>query len=318
MKTKLLAAFKTITHTEEEQLKDHLFHREISDKTLTNKAVTKNLPVLSDTFFENNIIYIVKHQRFAPYPLHTHTFFVLNYVVSGDVKQIVNGNNIDLQAGDILLLNIGTAHQVLATDDNDIMINFSFHTNEINIFNDVGYIPYLLLKNKYTNSNVRQILEMMIEEYFNQSPSSKENILDFLHILNRMLKCNIITKKIHREKATNSLSQQMLFEICLNYDHISLKQVANKLNYNPSYLGTVFKKDIGESFHQVLLDKRLTEAYQELLLSSLSIEQIARKVGFTRKTTFYQSFKRKYHKTPNEIRNEQKQITHIEKLSLSD
>lgn len=308
MKTILLEKFKAITHIEEEQLKDHLFHREMANKTLTTTAVTQNLPVLSDDFFKNDLIYLVKHQRFAPYPLHTHTFFVLNYVVSGEVKQIVNGSNIHLHTGDILLLNIGTAHQVLTTDDNDIMINFSFHANEINIFKGISRRPYLLFKNKYTNSNIRQILEMLIEEYLNQSDSSKENIMDFLHILNRMLKRNIVIKKSNKKRTNNSLAQQMLFEIHLNYNHISLKQVANKLNYNPSYLGTVFKKNIGESFHQVLLDKRLTEAYQELLLSSLTIDQIARKVGFTRKTTFYNGFERKYHKTPNEIRNEQQKF----------
>lgn len=309
MKEELLKKFQSITRTEEKQLEHHSFCKKISDKTLVNNAVTKELIVFADNFFENRPLYIAKHSRFAMYPLHTHTFYVLNYVISGEITEIVNGHPISLTKGDILLLNIGTAHQVLAAADNDIMINLSFHADELSVFSELTNIPFLLFPKATTDKKIRQILEVIIDEYFYVNAESKENIIDLIKVLNRMLSHNSNAEDIHKNRKSETLSQKVLFEINQNYEKISLKDVASRLNYNPSYLGQTFKKNLGLSFHEVLLNKRLTEAYHQLLLTSLPVNVISRKVGFTRKSTFYDAFKNKYHRTPKQIRTEQKMVT---------
>ena len=44
-----------------------------------------DLPRLTnDLFLANRSIYISKHNRYAPYPKHTHQFLELNYVLKGE------------------------------------------------------------------------------------------------------------------------------------------------------------------------------------------------------------------------------------------
>lgn len=306
MKKELLNKFRTLTEIEEQQLEDHLFHQNISNKTLVNKTVTKKLPVLTDKFFDKDIVYIVKQSRFANYPSHIHTFYVINYVISGTITQVVNGNTINLKQGDILLLNVGAEHHVLAPDDNDIMINISLHKDLLNFKFEPDNKPYLLFKKINGEDQMQQVLDMIIEEYFYKDRYSTNNIKDILRVLDRLFKRNSTISFSPEKEKVDKLVQKMLYELSQHYNNISLKMLANKLSYNASYLGTVFKENIGRSFHQVLLDKRLTVAYHDLLFTSLTIDEIYTSVGFTNKTTFYNGFKDKYKQTPNEVRKVQK------------
>lgn len=299
----LLKQFQELTTLEKKQLKDHLFHRNISDKTLVNKNVTKKVRVLTDKFFDKNIIYVVKHPRFATYPSHMHTFYVMNYVVSGTIIQKVNNQTITLHEGDILLINIGTSHQVLASDNNDIMINISLHKDLLDVFLGINDVAYLLFRSQDYNQRMRNTIEMIIEEYYYQDRYSHDNIKSLLQVLNRQFQRALKNHKIKKPQHLEGLSQQIFSKIAEDYTNISLKQLGKELNYNPSYLGTIFKQDIGRSFHDVLLDKRLTVIYHDLLFTSLPIDTLYRRAGFTNKTSFYNGFKKKYGHTPNEIRN---------------
>ncbi|WP_308557148.1 AraC family transcriptional regulator [uncultured Lactobacillus sp.] len=297
----LLKKFQKLTTTEEKQLKDHLFHRNISDKTLVSKNITKKVRVLTDKFFDENIIYVVKHPRFATYPTHMHTFYVINYVLSGTIIQKINGQIITLKKGDVLIINIGTSHQVLASDADDIMINISIHKDILDVFSGIENTAYLLFKSQDYNQRIHNTIEMIIEEYYYQDRYSHANIESLLQILNRQFR-RAIRNHAQNHKQLEGLSQQIFSKIAENYSNISLKKLGQELNYNSSYLGTIFKQDIGRSFHEVLLDKRLTVIYHDLLFTNLSIDEIYRRAGFTNKTSFYNGFKQKYGCTPNEIR----------------
>ena len=48
------------------------------------------LPRLTnDLFLANRSIYISKHNRYAPYPKHTHQFLELNYVLQGQCHKLL-------------------------------------------------------------------------------------------------------------------------------------------------------------------------------------------------------------------------------------
>ena len=81
--------------------------------------------------------------------------------------------------------------------------------------------------------------------------------------------------------------------IALHYmDEITLNEVAEILNLSRSYLSTLFKKEMGISFTQYLIDFRLNRAIEILKLENLPLNSVAEMVGYPDYTQFSKIFKK--------------------------
>lgn len=122
------------TAIERQQLKIYEFQNDMPvaayDTSLTQERKT---PVLNNYFFKNKNIYVSKHNRYAPYPVHTHTFLEINYVLRGEVDEVVEGREMHLKTGDLLLLDVGCNHSIGYLGTNDLLINILFRDRDINI-----------------------------------------------------------------------------------------------------------------------------------------------------------------------------------------
>lgn len=89
---------------------------------------------------------------------------------------------------------------------------------------------------------------------------------------------------------------------CYYYLDISLSEIARMYHYNEKYLGTLFKKQVGKSFHDYLNGKRLFRAKKLLEQTSNSVLAIALRVGFNNVTYFNRLFREHYGMTPSQYR----------------
>lgn len=86
------------------------------------------------------------------------------------------------------------------------------------------------------------------------------------------------------------------------FQDISLSTLASLYHYNEKYLGILFKKQIGMSFHNYLNERRMRNAVILLQNTSDSILDVAVKSGFNNVTYFNRLFKAKYNATPSQYR----------------
>lgn len=85
-----------------------------------------------------------------------------------------------------------------------------------------------------------------------------------------------------------------------------LTDLAKKVNTSPNYVSQVINDDLQLTFLEMLTQYRIREAKIVLRDNpSLSIEQVAEKVGYNSKSAFYQSFKKIVGMTPLEFRGSQ-------------
>lgn len=90
-----------------------------------------------------------------------------------------------------------------------------------------------------------------------------------------------------------------------NYENnMTLCSVANLYFINEKYLGRVFKKETGKTFHEYLTDVRLEKSIQ-LLKNRHSVITISHMCGFMNVTYFNRCFKKKYGISPGEYRNKE-------------
>nr|WP_225352904.1 AraC family ligand binding domain-containing protein [Lentilactobacillus parafarraginis] len=180
------------TEDEKQQLKSLEVHDDIPSAAIDpSLSENRHEPVLNDYFFRNKRIYVSKHNRYAPYPEHSHTFFEINYMLRGSCDEIVDGEKIHLETGDVLLMDIGSRHSIGYLGTNDLLINLLFRDQDINlaVLNDLrssqsvlyefllnrklgssnGQIRHLLFSHQ-TVHEVQTTLDQIIDEYYLQRP----------------------------------------------------------------------------------------------------------------------------------------------------
>lgn len=106
----------------------------------------------------------------------------------------------------------------------------------------------------------------------------------------------------HHEYAPDVYVNHALDFIRYNYATIKVNDVAKYIGINRSYLTNIFKKKMGVSPQEYLLQFRLNRGCQLLLETRLSIQEIAQKIGYENPLTFSKMFKSVYGVSPRNYR----------------
>ncbi|HFU4001740.1 TPA: helix-turn-helix domain-containing protein [Streptococcus suis] len=281
-------------------------------------------PKLSQQFFfQNKDIFMSKHSRYAPYPEHTHQFLEINYVYKGHCRQRINDQLFDLNEGDILLMDVESRHSIEALGDEDILINILFQNKGVSINwlkqlqgeNSLLYQFLLsdssqhfkrnnfLLLHTEEDTPVRQILLEMMTEYFLPQDFSQQMLKHYLPLffyhLARLLPTVEKTVDLQLEESTYA---QVLKIIDREYATIGLAELAQRLNFNKNYLSNLIKTESGQTFTQLVNQRKLMKAQLLLKTTQLPIQEIALSVGFSNKTYFYDKYKETFGHGPKEER----------------
>jgi two-component system, response regulator YesN len=83
---------------------------------------------------------------------------------------------------------------------------------------------------------------------------------------------------------------------------LSIEMMADEVGMSAAYICRIYKQYTGKTINETLLDKRMEQARQLLTESSLSVNEVSEKVGFTGSSYFYRVFKKVNGVTPIEFR----------------
>lgn len=100
-----------------------------------------------------------------------------------------------------------------------------------------------------------------------------------------------------------------------NYSQkITIDAIAAHIGLNRSYLSALFKREVGQSLQQYLIDFRLKRACTLLKETELSVGDIARSVGYEDPLLFSKIFKKYRRVSPRAFRRRKKAAPPIEKV----
>lgn len=107
--------------------------------------------------------------------------------------------------------------------------------------------------------------------------------------------CLDFCKHMHEIKNSQVLSKQVV--LCLDYIYshthyrITIREVAEYLRLSESYLSRLFKKEMGISFSQYILNLKIDKAKNLLRFSEYSIGEITYYLGFQMRAILFRHFK---------------------------
>ena len=144
----------------------------------------------------------------------------------------------------------------------------------------------------------RQAVSLGVREYL-LKPIDEMALQDLLVHVYKELEENS-RKEDHEEEILIARIRRVMAE---NYaENISLKSIAYQLNYNPAYLGRMFRSQTGSCFRDELNLYRVRRAADLLKTSQFCIYEIAERVGYQDANYFYRIFHEVYGVSPGEYR----------------
>lgn len=330
----VLKTLQALTAVERQQQHSHIVADDIPPAAIDTHATTATqMPVLNDYFFNNCSVSIRKHNRFADYPLHTHQFFEINYMLRGDADEVVDGQALHLSQGDVLLLDIGSQHAIKALGPNDLMINVLFRDRNLSLdfLNQLQAqksVFYDFLLNHAQTSQSRHLLfvaqptaepeiqttlDTLISEYYQHRAFADTIIEAQLTILIALLVRHYPTPA-QQLTPSEELAMRMLNEIRSHYQHLTLSDLADKFAYNKNYLSNLFTKVVGKPFSVVLTQERLLRAHDLIQNTSTPISEICLAVGIRNKSFFYHKYHEQFGHAPILDRQDPRHSSFIEQL----
>lgn len=243
----------------------------------------------------------------------------------------VNGEKISLHAGEILYtpphaeikgfeetteeISSYWVHFLAASkkvNDNDHLVNEAITQQrtkkDIPKLNDYALIPQIYKmhdsKNLYTLFN--QLLQSV-----NEIPSSQRQNDFFISFF----LCKISTdylKTLSLQYSKKLLTSTKVAEwVRVNISRsLTVQQVADTFELNPSYLSRLFKRETGASLKSYILDMKIEYAKYLLTSTTMQISEIAEEAYFSDDKQFLHTFKKKTGTTPSKFRKSTS-ITHL-------
>lgn len=266
-------------------------------------------------------VFLSKHNRYTPLFMHQHDFFEMIYVISGCCRHYVYTEQQILKAGDLCLLAPSVTHGIFV-DDDSIIINILIRRSTIediffNVLRDKSIISSFFLNNMYARKReaylifhtlddadiLTELLEMY-QEQFQEDEYSNRIIESMVTIF-----LNNLIRKYRKtvEYPSNSIMQNPkgLYIISYMLDHyatITLKNLAEHLNYSIPYCSFYIKNTTGYTFSQLLRNIKFNRAEMLLKTTSLSINKISTILGYENPENFMRAFKQVYGVTPSQFR----------------
>ncbi|MFB5673389.1 helix-turn-helix transcriptional regulator [Paenibacillus terreus] len=206
----------------------------------------------------------------------------------------------------------GLVHALQAGDEASVLEHFDKYVKSImeqNVpFNDFQILVLELITRIYrlvqqhggvldsllgTNSAVQQFLKL----------STAADIVSWFKT--KLLPPTLSFLKEQIDSQYMSIARQMVQMIHDAYDQdITLEACSEKLNFHPVYLSRVFKKEMGVTFSEYLMEYRINIAKLWLKDSSLKINEIAERLSYTNATGFIRTFRKMTGMTPGQYREE--------------
>lgn len=290
------------------------------DKTIYNK---RSSSVIDSSLLltEGKLIEMRTHTRFVHFPRHSHNYVEMVYMVSGTTRHLVNGNEVVLRAGELLLMNQHATQEIYEAGETDIAVNFVilpefFDTTLSMIGSSSSFIRDFLIDCLRSSSGhvdylhfqvadviqIQNLLENLIINLIDKVPHTRllnQNTVGllFLHLMQHTDQLTLGGDRLEDEIIMKVYSQ-----IEDHYRDGELSDLCDEFDMDLYGLSRIIKRKTGKNYTDLLQEKRLTRASYLLETTGLPITDICADVGYNNFSYFYKLFRNKYGMTPKEYR----------------
>ena len=272
---------------------------------------------------EGRLIQIRTHTRFVYFPRHTHNYIEMVYMCAGTTRHIINGSELLLGKGELLIMNQYAQQEILPAGEGDIAVNFMIMPE---FFDRI--MPLL----EASSSPMRDFLIECIRSQNSGVPFLHFRVRDILPVQNLLE--NLVWTLLHgdaSQRSINQLTMGLLFlqlpeysdrvqSASLPYDHEivmralryieenyrdgELTEFAAELGCEITWLSRAVRRLTGSTWLDLIQKKRMEKACDLLKETGMSVTDISLAVGYENISYFHRLFKKTCGVSPRRYRLE--------------
>lgn len=254
---------------------------------------------------------------------HRHRFIELLYVYRGSCRQYLESpaQEVRVGEGELFLLNQNVAHAILPAAEGDVLIkiilpvpflkaDFADRLTDCPQLADFfrsalrerpEVYQYLLFRD-LGQTQVRGLVERIVEEYFYRKPFYEQAVRNYLQLmaieLYRSSRCENVRRPLgalDMAAVTGAIARQC--------DAVTLGGLAAAFGYNPSYLSRAIRRQTGRTFQQLVTACRVDKAAGLLADTDWPVEDVAQAVGYGSASALFRHIRQATGLTPTQLRH---------------
>ncbi len=250
---------------------------------------------------------------------HVHDdWFELTIATGGQAYLLSNGEKNLLKSGQIYLGCPYETHEILAVPGDSFRYDLiAFHTEDPQLREKLEQIPLLLEKSEFrifNDERIDQLVNNCILELKVEDAHRDEIICANLTLIMHYLIRDFSDMK-GSSKTKPTRNEILCFQVMHYIDsHLlsltSLHEVAEKFNYNYTYLSALFRKTANISLSDYYNEKKLSFAKQLILENKLKVSEVAEKLNYANPYAFSKAFKKHFRISPKHMQQETAEKIH--------
>lgn len=270
---------------------------------------------------DGKLIQVRTHTRFVHFPRHTHNYIEVIYMCSGSTHHVIDGKDVFLQEGEVLLLNQKAVQEIYPAGMDDVAVNFivlpeffdcglKMMGEEKNLLRDfvidclkgengaAGYIHFKVAD----ILPIQNLLENLIWSIWHRQPNKRS----INQITMGLLFLQLMNYTDRMETGFGNRQQGVMISVLgyveEHYRDGELSKLARLLHYDLYWLSREIKKITGKNYTELVQEKRLNQAVYLLEHTTMSVMDIGMSVGYDNISYFHRIFQKRYGMTPRRYR----------------
>lgn len=217
------------------------------------------------------------------------SYHELTIVLKGSMLYRVNGESIVLNSADAVFMPEGTYRYRADSEEQADYVSFNFLSDE------VPQLPTVM--RGCVNREVQLLIGAFDEFSAKEHLDSREKTAWLIGCLLLILQDKVKAAQL------DPLAIQIVHYLHSNYaQRITLSEIGRLTAFSGVYCDTVFRREMGRSIIDYLIDLRIDEAKKLLIENRLSVGQIGEMTGFRDANYFSRVFKKRTGDTPSGYR----------------
>lgn len=267
---------------------------------------------------------VVSADRYCPNKTilyHSHDFFEIVYVYSGQCQTLVSGQPTLLHAGDICLYDLQAIHKLECFSPEDTVFNIVirkdlFRRLLLELLTESDTVSTFFINSLYNRKSRNTCIllkaedsyqcetyaQQIIETYYLDKPLSQNAMKAQLILL--LLELSRQFRDDHAAEAGDLNLEDVITYISNHFRDVTLDSLAGYFGYSTRSMTRFLQKKTGFTFREIIQDVRFSHARSMLQETSFSTEEIAAQIGYEDRSCFEKAFKKYCYMTPASYRKQ--------------
>ena len=244
-------------------------------------------------------VILIHHEKIVDVPKHEHSSIELTYILKGEAEHTLDGKTNTVRPGDYFIVDYGSFHSYKAVEkEGFVPLDVMFKPEILDPVLKGTKSFRTLLEHYLLHFNINALVQNPTHMVFHDDTGQIKKLLDLINDemeakrpgYSELIRCYLMEIMLltmrqlddaEASSAGQDISAFITAYVAEHYmEELTLKEIADTMNYSLPYISKRFKDDTGITFVKYLQNYRVMQGCRLLSSTRRSLGEITEMVGY--------------------------------------